>query len=89
MILTAVLLFALAQSVDPTITVIDYISRGGFIALLLVIMWGGVKRWWVFGWQYEECREEAREWKDVALRSQHIANTSASIGEKLIDREAK
>lgn len=73
------------SQVDPTLSVLDYISKAGFIGLLLVIIYGGMKQWWVFGWLYKQERDEKEEWKNVALRSQHIATASTNIGEKLAE----
>lgn len=78
----------IASEADPAFGIIDYVSKGGFIFLLLVIIYGGMKKWWVFGWQYEECRRSEEQWKEVALKSQHIADTSATLGEKLVDRRS-
>lgn len=79
------LLWALGAT-EPAFSILDYISKGGFVVLLLAIIYGGMKKWWVFGWQYEECRSSEAQWKEVALKSQHIADASASIGEKLVER---
>jgi hypothetical protein len=49
------------------------------VAVLLVLIWGGLRRWWVFGWVYRDQVErdkvayaekarEAEEWKQLALR---------------------
>lgn len=45
----------------------------GTLVLSLVILFGGWKRWWVFGWHYRETLAEKNEWKEIALRGTKIA----------------
>lgn len=45
----------------------------GVLVLLLLIIFSGWKRWWVFGWHYRETLEEKNEWKAIALGSTKIA----------------
>jgi hypothetical protein len=45
----------------------------GLAGLLLVILWTGAKRWWVFGWIYEDKKRESEEWKRLALAGTNIA----------------
>lgn len=71
---------------DPTIDLLQTIRDGGWIVGLLIILWGGMKKWWVFGWQYRECVEEKNEWKTAALQSTQIAEAAASVGEHLAAR---
>lgn len=49
----------------------------GITGLLVAILYGGAKRWWVFGWLYEAKTREADEWKTLALRGTHIAELLA------------
>lgn len=78
-------MFWLYLSTDPSLSIVDYISKIGVVALLALIIYGGVKQWWVFGWLYKQERQEKQEWKDIALRSQKVADHSTTITEKLVD----
>lgn len=56
--------------------ILQVLQSAGVIGLLAMIVWGGYKQWYVFGWQYREAmerveqeRQEGIEWKDLALRS--------------------
>lgn len=69
---------------SESMTFLDYVSRGGVIVLLVLILYGGWKKWWVFGWQYRECVDEKNEWKFAALKSTHIAESAAVVGEHLV-----
>lgn len=51
---------------------------GGALVFALVILWAGVKRYWVFGWAYTACIAERDEWKEVALRGTTIAERAVT-----------
>lgn len=51
--------------------------------LLYVVVWGGRKRWWVYGWQYEAKDREAQEWKSLALRSISAAESGVDTAREL------
>ena len=48
-------------------------SRLSVVALLMLIIWGGYKKWWVFGWTYQQSEREKEEWKATALQLAGIA----------------
>lgn len=43
------------------------------VTLLLVILFGGYKRWWVWGYQLKDAERREADWKDMALRGTLIA----------------
>lgn len=49
------------------------------LVLVLLILYGGRARWWVFGWYAAEVVKERDEWKEVALRGTKIAEVATSI----------
>jgi len=51
----------------------------GTLVLALLILYGGWKRWWVFGWHYNEVVKEKDEWKEVALRGTKVAEAITSV----------
>lgn len=53
----------------------------GTLVLALVIIFTGVRKVWVFGWQYKELHAEKNEWKDAALRGTHIAERVVTVHE--------
>lgn len=57
---------------------------GLLIFLLVVVVWGGRKRWWVFGWVYDAKSREAEEWKALALSSTRAAETGVRTIEKVV-----
>lgn len=55
------------------------LGPAGTLVLALLILFGGWKRWWVFGWHYAEVAKEKDEWKAAALRSTKAVETVATV----------
>ena len=64
--------------------IIEIIQSGGILAGLILVVYGGKKRWWYWAHQYDEMKREleakskataAREhwWRSVALSSLNIS----------------
>lgn len=64
-------------------TIVDLITSGGLVTLLLVILLSGAKGKWVFGHQYDELRKERDQWRDLALKATGAAQDAVTIGERL------
>lgn len=62
--------------VDPT-NAADFLSRAGVVGALLLAMWAGATRRWVWGYQLDEMRADRDMWRDIALRS--IGQTSRTV----------
>ena len=54
----------------------------GTLVLALTILFGGWKKWWVFGWQYKDAVAEKDEWKEAALRGTAIAEKVVRLADK-------
>ena len=57
------------MNLDP-IVIADFLQRVGIVGLLILILVGGAKRIWVFGWYADELRaraERAEAQRDRAL----------------------
>lgn len=66
-----------------------YIRDGGMIGLLFLIILGGWKRYWVFGWYADELRERCRALEAKLDRAERLAaggtalaNRAASLAER-------
>jgi hypothetical protein len=57
------------------------LGPAGTLVLALTILFGGWKKWWVFGWQYKDAVTEKNEWKEAALRGTALAEKVVSIKE--------
>lgn len=71
----------------PTITdLLKYVSQAGVLGLLVIILFGGYKKWWVFGWIYRESEErtskaekERDDWRDLALHGTNLAEQTVDL----------
>lgn len=79
----------LALLVATEITLQDtlkYVSQIGVLGLLIIVLYGGYKRLWVWGWLYRE--QEARinklererdDWRDIALHGTTLAEATVDL----------
>jgi hypothetical protein len=65
---------------------LKYISQAGVLGLLVIILFGGYKRWWVFGWIYRESEDrtskaekERDDWRDIALHGTSLAEQTVDL----------
>lgn len=63
----------------------EALSAAGVTTLLIFILIGGWRRWWVFGWAYREKDNECERWKALAMRSLVVSEDIASSFEKTAD----
>jgi len=71
---------------EVTITdIFKWVTSGGIVGVLLFVLVGGYKGWWVFGWQYkdaldriDQAEKERDDWRDIAL-------TGTSMAERTVD----
>lgn len=55
---------------------------GGLLVALLIIIYTGVRKLWVFGWYAKEIRADRDEWKEAALRGTRVAERVVSVHEQ-------
>lgn len=47
---------------DPLITqLLALLTTGGLPGIVVLLIYGGMKRWYVFGWQYDDVTQRLRE----------------------------
>jgi hypothetical protein len=62
----------------PVLDAFQVLRETGLLGILIAILIGGWKRWWIFGWQHREAcqhyedelaqlRHEREEWKQMAI----------------------
>ena len=68
------------------LALLEIVRTGGPITMLAVILWGGLRRWWVFGWLYVAAleqvsvmRKERDEWRLLALSQTSLAKEAVDI----------
>lgn len=62
-------------------SIMSLLGKGGTTALLVMVLLGGFRRWWVFGWHYLEMQRDRDEWKALALRASMLADRVVSVAE--------
>ena len=70
------------MNLDPFV-IADFIQKVGVIGLLILILVGGAKKVWVFGWYADELRaraEKAEQQRDHALGT---ASRAVDVTEKV------
>ncbi len=58
--------------------IVEIFANASVPTMLIVLGYGGYKKWWVFGWLYERERQEKDEWKHAALKTTNLAAAFAA-----------
>lgn len=66
--------------------VLKYASSIGLGTGLMIILFGGYRKWWVFGWIYKESEtralkveKERDDWRDLALRGTGLVEQTVDL----------
>jgi hypothetical protein len=71
---------------------LDFITAAkdfGIAGFLILILVGGYRKWWVWGWLYEQKSKEAERWQDLALSSTSLAERVADLADNPRRRQQK
>lgn len=60
----------------------SYIRDGGMIALLFLILVGGWRRYWVFGWYAEEQARRINQLEDRIERATRVAESGTAAADR-------
>lgn len=71
---------------DPILQLL--LGPAGTLVFALVVLVGGWRKWWVYGWRYRELSEEKNEWKRLALRGTKMAERVVNVAEKRLDDDS-
>lgn len=72
----------LSDAVSNPTTLIDIIQSAGVIGLLVVVVYGAIKEWWVPGKTHKRCLDERDQLLNLALRQANAAEKAVSLAEK-------
>ena len=61
---------------------LDILTQGGVVGLLILILVGGHRRWWVWGWQHKDTVRDRDVWKRLALRGTGLAEAATDAAKK-------
>lgn len=60
-------------------TIVELISQGGLIPVLILLLFAGHKKWIVPGWYVKEILNDRNEWKEAALHGTRIASRAVDL----------
>jgi hypothetical protein len=62
--------------------ILDLLTQGGVVSLLVLIVVGGWRRWYVWSWQYKEVVKDRDFYRTLAFRGTSLAEkaTEAAKG---------
>lgn len=66
---------------------LDLLDKGGTVAILVLIIFGGAKGWYVPGWIYKRQEKELDEMKQLARSGTDLAEKSTNLGTVFAQRE--
>jgi hypothetical protein len=52
---------------------VTLVQNGGLALAVVVLVFGGVKGWYVFGREYEQMKIDRDQWRGLALRGTSLA----------------
>jgi hypothetical protein len=65
---------------------LKYISQLGVVSLLIGVLIGGFRKWWVWGWAYTDLLEQKKlieqerdDWRQLALKGTTLAEQSVGL----------
>jgi hypothetical protein len=73
--------------------IVKLLNSGGVLGLLVLVLVGGYKQWWVWGWLYtahsnelqkqlDQMTNERNQWRDLSLRYANVAEGAISAVKK-------
>ncbi len=61
------------------------IQEGGWLLILLIVLWTGYKGYWVWGSQLKAAQDERDQWQARADKWQEVAFKSTNTAERAVD----
>lgn len=62
--------------------VFEFLRTTGLVGALFFFIYGGYKRWWVYGHQYDDVLRERDAWRESALKNGNFADRSLELARK-------
>lgn len=60
---------------------LDTITQGGVVGILIIIVVGGWRRWYVWKWTYDEIVADRDWWRTTALRGTVLAEKATDVAQ--------
>lgn len=65
------------------------LGPSGALVFAILVLYGGWRKWWVFGWQYRDAISERDEWKKAALDGTRVAKRAFDLAQSKFQREGE
>lgn len=65
--------------------ILDVVAKGDVAVLLAIIIFAGSRRWWVWGWVYDDKVREAEDFKAIAKAQTDNAEAITQQAERALD----
>lgn len=65
----------------------DFVRDAGLVGLMAIFIYGGIKRWWVNGWVYDQIVIDRDQWRELALKGTDLANRAVTTANSAQQRE--
>lgn len=63
---------------------LSIVSDTGLLGFLVIVIYTGLKKKWVFGWYVEEIAKDRDEWKEAAKAGTYLARTAVTTAESVV-----
>lgn len=63
-------------------SLLAFLRDGGIVSMLILIVVGGMRRWYVWDWQYRELEKQRDEWKELARGGTRLADRAVGLAER-------
>lgn len=50
--------------------------------LIVLVLWAGYRRIWVWGWQYEQARQAAEHWQATAVAASRLLQEAIDVAKR-------
>ena len=71
------------------VEITKYANSLSVVAVLVLILLGGFKRWWVFGWHYKQVEQEKNDWRELALKGTSLAEELTEAHKRKVFEDGK
>ena len=68
--------------------IVQAVRDVGVTGLLIFALIGGFRKWWVFGWHYNDVVREKNEWKQLALGGTHLSERAVEVAKQAASGES-
>ena len=69
--------------------IVGLFSDAGVVGVLVFIIVGGYRQWFVWGWAYRDKTREADEWKRLALSGTALAEKAIGVAKRDQETETR